>query len=105
MLLSAESPFVGALAFHIRGATLLHRNGLVRAVLPASTEHVQTDIGDPQELGRSSRLVDNLPAGATGDQLQASAVHSSAEERTQRVAPRYRQTKVTKYGGMGGRKS
>jgi len=40
-----------------------------------------------------------------GDQLQASAAHSSAEERTERVHPRYRQTKATKCGGMGGWKS
>jgi hypothetical protein len=36
MLLSSERPFVGAFAFHIPRATLLHRNGLVRAVLPVS---------------------------------------------------------------------
>jgi hypothetical protein len=43
MRLSVGGPFVGAFAVHIPEATLLHRNGLVRAVLPASTEHVQTD--------------------------------------------------------------
>ena len=43
MLLSSERPFVGAFAVHIPRATLLYRNGLVQAVLPASTEHVQTD--------------------------------------------------------------
>jgi hypothetical protein len=36
MLLSVERPFVEAFAFRIPGAALLHRNGLVRAVLPAS---------------------------------------------------------------------
>ena len=45
MLLSVERPFVGAFAVRIPGATLLHRNGLVQAVLPASEEHVQTDNG------------------------------------------------------------
>jgi hypothetical protein len=40
-----------------------------------------------------------------GDQLQASAAHSSVEERTQRVQPRYRQAKETKCGGTGGGKS
>jgi hypothetical protein len=39
MLLSVERPFVGASAVRIPGAALLHRNGLVPAVLPASTEH------------------------------------------------------------------
>jgi hypothetical protein len=43
VLLSAERPIVGALAVGIPGATLLHRNGLVQAVLPASREHVQMD--------------------------------------------------------------
>ena len=61
MLLSVERPFVGAFAVHIPRATLLHRNGLVSAVLPASTEHVQTDIGVPQELGRSCRFLGNIP--------------------------------------------
>ena len=36
MLLSVERPFVGAFAFCIPGATLLHCIGLVQAVLPAS---------------------------------------------------------------------
>ncbi len=43
MLLSVESPFVGAFALQKPRATLLHHNGLVQAVLPASLEHVQTD--------------------------------------------------------------
>jgi hypothetical protein len=46
MLLSVERPFVGAFAFHIPRATLLHCDGQVRAVLPASTEHEQTDNWD-----------------------------------------------------------
>jgi hypothetical protein len=45
MLLSVERPFVGASALHIPGATLLHRSGLVTAVLPASTEHGKRAIG------------------------------------------------------------
>src|ERR1700733_8203965 len=45
MLLSVERPFAGASAFVIPGATLRHRNGLVNAVPPASTEHVRTDNG------------------------------------------------------------
>jgi len=106
MLLSAEKPFVGALAFHIPGATLLHRNGLVSAVLPASTEHGRTDNGGSPgtcEILSFPRQQPRLEL--PGYQLQATAVHSSAEERTQRVTPRYRQTKVTKCGGTDGRKS
>ena len=36
MLLSFERPFVGAFAFEIPRATLLHLNGMVRAILPES---------------------------------------------------------------------
>ena len=85
---------------------LLHRNGLVRAVLPASVRtradgqwRFPRNLGDPVVSSANSRL--ELP----GDQLQASAVHSAAEERTHRVQPRYRQAKATKHGGMDGRKS
>jgi hypothetical protein len=106
MLLSVERPIVGAFALRGPGATLLHCIGLVQAVLPASREHVQTDNRDfPRTWeilhvsSADSRL--ELP----GDQLQASAVHSSAGERKQRVEPRYRQAKATKRGGMDGRKS
>ena len=85
MLLSVERPFVGASAFHIPGATLLHCTGLVPAVLPASTEHGKRKWGFPRNLGgpvvssAKSRL--ELP----GHQLQASAAHSSAGERKERV--------------------
>ena len=67
MLLSLERPFVGAFAFEIPGATLLHRNGLVRAVLPGSDWNMgKRTIGVPQELGRSCRLHGSIPAGDTG---------------------------------------
>src|SRR5262245_12840996 len=66
MLSSAERPFVGALAVRIPGATSWHRNGLVTAVLPASTEHGERTIGVPQEPGRSCRFLCELPAGDTG---------------------------------------
>ena len=66
MLLSVERPFVGAFAFRIPGAALLHRNGLVRAVLPASTEHGERTLGVPQEPGRSCRFLCEIPAGDTG---------------------------------------
>jgi hypothetical protein len=56
--------------------------GLVQAVLPASTEHVQTGIGILQELGRSCLFLNEIPDGAPGYQLQALAAHSSAGERT-----------------------
>src|SRR5262245_6565877 len=66
MLLSVERPFVGAFAFRIPGAALLHRNGLVRAVLPASTEHGERTLGVRQEPGRSCRFLCEIPAGDTG---------------------------------------
>jgi hypothetical protein len=106
MLLSVERPFVGAFAVHIPRATLLHRNGLVRAVLPAS---VRTCANGQSGFPRNLR--DPVVSSATsrpelpGDQLQASAAHSSAGERKERVQPRYRQAKATKRGGMGDRKS
>ena len=57
-------------------------------------------IGVPQELGRSCRPLGNARLEPPGYQLQALAAHSSAEERNQRVQPRYRQAKETKCGGM-----
>jgi hypothetical protein len=106
MLLSFERPFVGAFAVGIPRAMLLHRTGLVQAVLPESVRTCANgqsgfprNLGDPVVSSAESRL--EIP----GDQLQALAAHSSAEERTQRVQPRYRQAKETKCGGMGGRKS
>ena len=107
MLLSVERPFVGAFAFRLPRATLLHRNGLVQAVLPASDWNMcKRTIGVPQELGRSCFVSSaNSRPEIPGYQLQASAAHSSAGERTQRVQPRYRQAKETKCGGMGVRKS
>ena len=57
------------------------------------------NLGDPVASSATSRP--EIP----GYQLQALAVHSSVEERNRRVQPRYRQTKETKCGGMGGRKS
>ena len=67
MLLSFERPFVGAFAFVVPRATLLHRNGLVRAVLPESDRNMcKRTIGVPQELGRSCCFLGNIPAGDTG---------------------------------------
>jgi len=85
MLLSAERPFVGASAFHIPGAMLLHCTGLVSAVLPASTEHGKRTWGFPRNLGgpvvSSTQSRPELP----GDQLQAPTAHSSDGERKERV--------------------
>ena len=57
------------------------------------------NLGDPVVSSAASRL--EIP----GYQLQASAAHSSVEERMQRVQPRYRHTTATECGGMSGRKS
>ena len=106
MLLSVERPFAGASVVRLPGAMLLLRNGLVQAVLPASVRtradgqlRFPRNLGDPVVSSANSRL--EIP----GDQLQASAAHSAAEERKERVQPRYRQAKETKCGGMDGRKS
>ncbi len=82
MLLSFERPIAGASVFPTPGAMLRHFIGLVPAVLPESTEHVQQTIGILQELGRSCRFLSEIPAGEPGYQLQALAAHSSARERT-----------------------
>ncbi len=106
MLLSVERPIVGAFAVHIPRATLLHRTGLVPAVLPASVRtRANGQWRFPRNLGDSVVSSVNSRLEIPGDQLQASAVHSSVEERKERVQPRYRQAKETKCGGMSGRKS
>ena len=62
MLLSVERPFVGAFAFEIPRAMLLHRIGLVPAVLPASVWNMcKRTIEIPQELGRSSSFPRQIP--------------------------------------------
>jgi hypothetical protein len=97
MLLSAERPFVGASAVLIPGAALLHRIGLVLAVLPASTEHGERTLGVPQEPGRSCRFLCERPAGDTGlttPGLGGALVRRGAKRTSERV--RYRQTKATK---------
>src|SRR5690349_13540007 len=71
MLWSAEGPLVGALAFVIPGAALRHWNGLVPAVLPASTEHGERTFGAPQEPGRPRRLLGSSRPEIPGHQLQA----------------------------------
>jgi hypothetical protein len=67
MLLSFERPFVGAFAVLVPRATLLHRNGLVSAVLPESDWSMcKRTIGVLQELGRSCHFLSEYPAGDTG---------------------------------------
>src|SRR5262249_16882626 len=106
MLWSVERPFVGASAFHIPGATLPHRNGLVTAVLPASTEHGKRTLGVPQELGRSCRSLSASPAGDTGSPTPGpgGALVRQGANRTSGTL-RYCQTKATKCGRTGGRMS
>src|SRR5262245_25071820 len=106
MLLNAERPFVGALAFRIPGATLRHRNGLVPAVLPASTEHEQTDNwGSP---GTCESL--SFPQRTPGRRYRVNnsrlrrRTRPPGSEKNERTR-RYRQAKATKCGGTDGRKS
>jgi hypothetical protein len=62
---------------------------------------VQTDNwGSPGTWENPVRSSANSRLETPGYQLQASAVHSSAEERKERVEPRYHQAKETKCGGM-----
>ena len=107
MLLGVERPIVGAFAPGGPGATLLHRNGLVRAVLPASVRtradgqlRFPRNLGDPALVsseipGRRYRVTNSRPRRCT---------RPSRSEIT-RVPPRYRQAKATKRGGMDGWKS
>ena len=67
MLLSFERPFVGAFAVDRPRATLLHRNGLVHAVLPESDWIMcKRTIGIPQELGRTLFAPRRITGGDTG---------------------------------------
>jgi hypothetical protein len=85
MLLSPERPIVGAFAFPTSGAMLRHRNGLVpqsrrgRLNMGKRTSGFPRNLGGPVVSSVQSRL--ELP----GYQLQASAAHSSAGDRTERV--------------------
>ena len=54
MLLSFESPFVGAFALVVPRATLLHRKGLMCAVLPESDWNMANgQLRFPRNLGES----------------------------------------------------
>src|SRR5262249_45519598 len=106
MLWSGERPLVGAFAVRIPGAAPRHRNGLVTAVLPASTDQGERTIGVPQEPGRSCRLLREMPAGDPGRTTPGpgGALVRRGAKRT-RGRARSRPTKATKCGGMGGRES
>src|SRR6516164_5213376 len=106
MLLSVERPFVGASAVRIPGATLLHRNGLVPAVLPASTEHGERTLGVPQEPGRSCRLLRELPAGDTGittPGLDGALVRRGAKRTSERGGTAKRRQRSAAGWAAGGR--
>ncbi len=107
MLLSFERTIiVGAFAFVIVGATLLHLNGLVQAVLPESKNMCKRTTGVPQELGRSCRFLDTIPAGGTGLPTPGSGGGTRPPgSETNEYQSRYRQAKATKRGGMNGGKS
>ena len=67
MLLSVEIPFVGAFAVEVPRATLLPRNGLVQAVLPASDWNIANgNLRFPRNLGEPCSLLSELPDGDTG---------------------------------------
>ena len=85
MLLSVERPFVGAFAFLIPGATLLHRSGLVQQSCRRRLNMANGHLGFSRNLGDPVVSSAKIPAGVPGDQLQASAAHSSAGERNERV--------------------
>jgi len=79
VLLSVERPIVGAFALGGPRATLLHRNGLVQAVLPASVRtcangqsRFPRNLGDPvvsSEIpGRSHRVTNSWPRRRTRPQ-------------------------------------
>ena len=106
MLWSAERPLAGALAVRRPGAAPRPRTGLVPAVRPASTEQGERTIGVPQGPGRSCRLLGEIPAGETGLTTPGrdGALVRRGANRT-RGRQRYRPTKATKCGGMGGRES
>jgi len=62
MLLSFERPLVGAFAFEIPGAMLLHCNGLVQAILSESDGNMcKRTMEVPQELGRSCSSRRRIP--------------------------------------------
>src|SRR3954447_23099496 len=106
MLLSVERPIVGAFAFLIPEATRLHRTGLVQPPCRRRLNMCEWTIEIPQELARSCRLLSRNPgwrhrvnnSGPWRGTRPPRSEHSECKLR-------YRQAKVTKHGGMDGRKS
>ncbi len=71
-------------------------------------DHVQTGIGVPQELGSSCRLHGKRPGWGyrvTNPRPAAPRWVAAGETLARPTQPWYRQTKATKCGGRGGRKS
>src|SRR5262245_59663925 len=106
MLLSVERPFVGAFAFLIPGATRLHRNGLAQPSCRRRLTMREWTIEIPQQLARSCRLLSEIPGWRhrvtnSGPWWRTRLPRSETSE----CKLRYRQAKVTKHGGMDGRKS
>jgi hypothetical protein len=67
MLLSFERPFVGAFVFWTSGAALLCRRWSdTSSPAGVGLEHGKRIIEVSQELGRSCRLLNEVPAGDTG---------------------------------------
>ena len=85
MLLSSERPIAGVFAFPTSGAMLRHRNGLVPQSRRSRLNMRKQTLGFSRNLGgpvvSSAKSRPEIP----GYQLQASAAHSSAEERKERV--------------------
>src|SRR5262249_1606574 len=82
MLSSVERPLAGASAFVIPGATPRHRNGLVTAVLPASTEHGRTDNGGSPgtcEILSSPQRAPGRETGSTTPGLGGALVRRGAK--------------------------
>ena len=85
MLLSVERPLVGAFAFHIPGATLLHLMVWCKQSCRRRLNMANGQSGFPRNLGDPAVSSAQIPAGDPGYQLQAPAAHSSAGERKERV--------------------
>lgn len=82
MLLSAERPFVGAFAFHIPGATLLHLSGLVRQSCRRRLNMCEWTIEILQELARSCRFLSRIPGWRhRANQLRALAGQRQSHRR------------------------
>ena len=86
MLLSVERPFVGAFAFHIPGAMLLHLMVWCKQSCRRRLNMANGELGFSRNLGNPVVSSVRSRLEPPGHQLQASAAHSSAGERTERVS-------------------